>query len=144
MRTRLVTFVIAAACAMGCLDLTPRVVPTDAAVDPIDSGHADPDAGPTACWICINTPSTPGPGCASEWAGCSVDSRCRILVECMEEIGCFKLADRGQLIECIAVCGPRINLTGGTDHAITLMTPVTMCTRLGPCSPTCVGSEPSQ
>ena len=142
-RTRLVCLVVAATCGAACLDLTPRVVPTDAGT-PVEAGTTDPDAGPSPCWICITSPNAPGPGCAAEWAGCRVDSRCQILVECMEEIGCFKVADRGALIECIGLCAPRISLQGPTDPVITLLTPVTMCARVGLCAPTCNGSEPPQ
>ena len=133
--------VIAAAGGSGCLDLTPHVVPTDAGAEPVESG-ADPDAGPSACWNCLISPNEPGPGCAAEWAGCMAYPRCTTLVECMDEIGCFKLADRGALIECIGLCAPRIKLEGPTDIVITYLTPVTMCMRVGPCAPTCNGSEP--
>jgi len=127
----------------ACIDVSPRVVPAEAGADRIvESDVTSTDGGPSPCLSCIAAPNDPGPGCGSQWATCMTDPRCQLFVECIDEIGCFKIADRAEFIVCLSPCAPRIGLEGPTDPVLNIVSPVTLCARTQACAPTCNGSEP--
>jgi hypothetical protein len=53
-----------------------------------------------ACEACFMAPDTPGPGCATEWAGCHALSDCDADFTCIEAAGCF-----GRPLASFITCG---------------------------------------
>jgi hypothetical protein len=131
--------VIFVSAAGGCLDLPPRIVVADAAV--ADDGETPmPDAGPSICIECITAPEDPGPGCGTAWNNCKDEPRCVGLVECTDQLRCFRISNLSQFLTCTQPCVEKYMLAGTTDPVYPLVTPIVFCTTgTGACVPICSG-----
>ena len=140
MRRSLPALVVFASAAWGCHDFPPRIVPVDAAVVG-DAPTTAPDAGPSPCVECIMAPEDPGPGCGMAWNNCKDEPRCVGLVECTDQLGCFRISDLPQFLTCTQPCVEKYMLAGTTDPVYALVTPIVFCTTgIGVCVPICSGN----
>jgi hypothetical protein len=141
MRLRLIPLVMFVSAAWGCLDFPPRIVSTDAGATEQDVMAPPPDAGPSACVECIKTPEDPGPGCGMAWSDCKEEPRCVGLVECTDELGCFRISDLPMFLTCVDPCVKQYMLAGTGDPVYPVVTRIVLCTTgAGVCVPICSGS----
>ncbi|HMI84294.1 MAG TPA: hypothetical protein VK550_09385 [Polyangiaceae bacterium] len=139
MRLRLTPLMLFLAGASACLDFPPRILPSDAGV--AADGETPPeDAGPSACVECIKTPVDPGPGCGTAWDECKDIPKCVGLVQCTDELGCFRINDLPQFLNCVDPCVQKWMLAGTGDPVYPIVTQIVLCTTgTGACVPICSG-----
>jgi hypothetical protein len=141
MRRRLMPLVVFVSAAGGCLDLPPRIVSQDAGATDEDVVTPPPDGGPSACVECIKTPEAPGPGCGMAWNSCKDEPRCVGLVECTDELRCFRISDLPMFLACVDPCVKKYMLAGTMDPVYPIVTQIVLCTTgSGVCVPICSGS----
>src|SRR5690349_12724278 len=96
-------------CAIeSCLDLTPNVVATDTDASIATSA---------TCVRCISTPSTPGPGCAEQLAGCEHSVKCTRAHECALQKGCYSGTSE-ELAICSRNCAQSVGIVSADDPEI--------------------------
>jgi hypothetical protein len=141
MRIRLTALMVFVSAAWGCLDFPPRVLPAVDAGAGQEGGTPSSDAGPSACVECIMTPIDPGPGCGAAWEQCKDSERCVGLVQCTDELKCFRISDLPQFLVCVDPCVTKYMLAGTGDPLYPIVTQIVLCTTgAGACVPICSGS----
>ncbi len=132
---------IAGVAATACLDFTPNYVgaPDAAPPDPvIDAGPDAPDVDTRpSCQRCIETPDTPGPGCADELTTCLADPLCKAAYACILANGCLTKGSRQKVILCGLPCAEDAGIITQNEPAAIEILDVASCASRA-CAPSCI------
>ena len=105
----------------------------------VDYGDLPPDAIPdphAECKACLEAPEDPGPGCATAYATCMADRKCKSISDCAFELDCWKLPMQGEITICALECFFKEMVFDPADPIAMVLNPVAACV-LGVCQPVC-------
>jgi hypothetical protein len=125
-RTRVVVIAAVASTAfaalaiVACLDPSPYTMPASAsdAAPPLDASRDGDAAIVTTCTTCLQTPDTPGPGCADEVAACKASAKCNVALECALANACFERGSLEKLVACGLPCAQDAGIVSNDDPAL--------------------------
>ena len=126
---------LAALVLTSCMDIDTITLSDDAGVR--DGAIIDPDAA-AVCNQCLEAPSSPGPGCADQYAACYADKNCNAQQQCYNR-RCANETRSVDVFRCGSECFAEL-LIPASDPAATLSYNIFLCST-GPCKPVCFPLE---